>query len=137
MAGAIAHDEADALRALLGGPLRGPDGDAVELPEATRDALIELVDVLESSPDAVVFPADAFLSTQQVADVLGVSRMTVTRLIDRGELAASGGGVHRRVAVTDLARYRSESKHRRSRALRELAREIGEDTPADQIVDTR
>lgn len=138
MVGAIAHDKADALRAVLSGPLQAPDGDAVDLPEATRDALIYLVDILESSPDAVVFPVDAFLSTQQVADLLGVSRMTVTRLVDKGELpAASGGGAHRRVAATELARYRSQSKRRRSNVLRELAQEISDDTPPDRVVRTR
>lgn len=137
MAGAIAHEKADALRAALNGLLHTPDGHPLDLPETARDVLIQLVDVLEASPDAVVFPSDAVLSTQEVADVLGISRMTVTRLIDRGELRAEGGGVHRRITASEVARYRAERRTQRRAALRELAHEIGDGTPPDEIVTTR
>lgn len=137
MVGAIEHEKADALRAALSGVLRTPDGDLLELPQPAREVLMELVDVLEASPDAVVFASDAVLSTQQVADLLGVSRMTVTRLIDRSELKAEAGGVHRRITATEVARYRAERRTRRQAALHELAQDITGDTPPDQIVNTR
>ncbi|MGI8459990.1 MAG: helix-turn-helix domain-containing protein [Propionibacteriaceae bacterium] len=137
MVGAIAHEKADALRAALNGLLHTSDGQSLDLPETARDVLIHLVDVLEASPDAVVFPADAVLSTQEVADVLGVSRMTVTRLIDRGELDAEGGGVHRRITASEVARYRTERRTKRRAALRELAHEITDDIPPDEILTTR
>lgn len=106
MSGAIAHDQAQRLRAAVDDVLRGSGRDDDVTPSA-RGALLRLVDVLESSPDAVVFPADGLLGTQQAAELLGVSRMTVVRLIDRGELAARGGGVHRRIAASELARYQA------------------------------
>ncbi len=58
MARAIAHGVADDLRAALNSSLQTPHGEAIHLPEEARAALMELVDVLEASPDAVVFPAD-------------------------------------------------------------------------------
>ncbi len=136
MGGAIAHDQAQRLRAAVDDVLRGSERDDDVTPSA-RGALLRLVDVLESSPDAVVFPADSLLGTQQAAELLGVSRMTVVRLIDRGELAASGGGVHRRIAASELARYQAARAVRRRSALIRMAGEIGDDTAPDRIVTTR
>ncbi|WP_418904363.1 hypothetical protein [Brevibacterium antiquum] len=63
--------------------------------------------------------------------------MTVVRLIDRGELATEGGGVHRRIPASELARYHADSTTRRRSALHELSQDIDDDTPPDQIVRTR
>lgn len=136
MPGAIAHDQAQRLRAALDRALR-ESGDTLDASGSTRDAFLRLVDVLESSPEAVVLPSDAVVSTQKAADLLGVSRMTVVRLIERGELTAEGGGVHRRIAASELARYQAASATRRRAALRSLAQEISEDTPPDQVITTR
>ncbi len=136
MAGAIAHDQAQRLRAALDRVFRESD-DSVDVPGSARDAFLRLVDVLESSAEAVVLPSDTVISTQKAADLLGVSRMTVVRLIDRGELAAEGGGVHRRIAVSKLARYQADRAARRRAALRGLAQEIDEGTPPDRMINTR
>lgn len=112
-------------------------GDSPDSSGRARDAFLLLIDVLESSPEAVVLPSDAMVSTQMAGDLLGVSRMTVVRLIDRGELRAEGGRVHRRIAVSELVRYRTASAARHSAALRALAQEIGESTPPDQVIRTR
>ncbi|MEO9220614.1 MAG: helix-turn-helix domain-containing protein [Mycobacteriaceae bacterium] len=77
------------------------------------------------------------LSTQKAADLLGVSRMTVVRLIDRGELAAQGGGIHRRIADSELARYQAASVLQRRATLHGLAQEISEGAPPDQVISTR
>jgi excisionase family DNA binding protein len=133
MAGVIAHDEAQHLRSALSEVLRA----SPDLPAVALAAFGRLVDVLESSADAVVFPADATVSTQQAAALLGVSRMTVVRLIDRGELSAEGGAVHRRIFVSELARYQAESSHRRRTAMVELADDVSEGMPPDQVIETR
>ena len=136
MVGVIAHDEAQRLRSVLEDALGVPDEGESEVSDTARAALFQVVEVLESSGGAVILPMDAFVSTQQAAELLGVSRMTVVRLIDRGELVAEGG-VHRRIAATELARYRIASTARRRAALHDLAGEIGEHTPPDQVISTR
>lgn len=136
MSGAIAHEQAERLRAAVDEVLPRAAGEEVAA-SAPRDALLRLVDVLESNADAAVFPADGTVGTGEAATVLGVSRMTVVRLIERGELRAQGGSVHRRIPVSELARYRAARSHRRRTALDAMAREIDSQTPADQIVTTR
>jgi excisionase family DNA binding protein len=133
MAGPIAQETAQNLRAALDEALRS----SPDVPEAVLKAFGRLVDVLEVNADVVVFPADATVSTQQAAALLGISRMTVVRLIDRGELATEGGAVHRRISVSELARYQAESSRRRRAAIAELAGDIEEDTPPDEVIDTR
>jgi excisionase family DNA binding protein len=132
MAGVIAQSTATQLRAAVDDILGGHR----DVPAAAAAAFRRLVDVLEASPDAVIFASEQTISTQQAAALLGVSRMTVVRLIDRGELAADTAAVHRHISVSELARYQRENKARRSVALDELAGDISETTPPDEVIST-
>ena len=127
MTGVLAPDEARQLRAALEGVTDS----------AVRDAFLRLLAVLEESPAAVVLPADELLSTQAVAEHLGVSRMTVVRLIDQGRLEAAGGGTHRRVRASEVERYLADRKAKRRSALASLAEDIDFDTPSDEVVTAR
>ena len=133
MVGVIAQSTGTQLRAVIDDVLRAQH----DMSAAAVAAFERLVDVLETSPDAVIFASEQFISTQQAAALLGVSRMTVVRLIDRGELAADTAVVHRRVLVSELARYQRESKARRSAALDELGQDITQDMPPDEVISTR
>lgn len=121
------------LRALIDDILAARD----HIPQPAIDAFQRLTDVLEPGRDAVIFPADQFISTEQAASLLGVRRMTVVRLIDRGILVADTAPVHRRISVSELARYEGESKARRANALKVLAQDITDDLPADEVISTR
>lgn len=110
---------------------------APDITDSARAAFARLVDVLETSDDAVVFPAEATISTSHAAALLGVSRMTVVRLVDRGEMRAVTNAVHRRIPVAELARYQAETRTRRRSAMAELAGDVTGDTPADRVIETR
>lgn len=104
---------------------------------AVREPFLRLLEVLETSSGAVVLPADELLSTQAVADHLGVSRMTVVRLIERGVIATAGGGSHRKIRASEVERYLRERALKRRAAVSQLAHDIGDDTPADEVLRTR
>ena len=133
MTGAITHDTASQLRGAVDEALRA----APDIPDSARAAFARLIDVLDSSDDAVVFPAEATISTSQAAALLGVSRMTVVRLVDRGEMRAETGAVHRRIPVSEVASYQKETQARRRSAMTELAGDVTEDAPGDRVIETR
>lgn len=92
MTGLLAHDDAQRLRSAIADVLGSSSDTGAAAADPTRTALFRVLDVLESSSGAVVLPADAFVTTQQAAELLGVSRMTVVRLIDRGGARRRGRG---------------------------------------------
>lgn len=129
----LAPETAQDLRSALDEMLR----DLPAVPESAVLAFRRLVDVLEAGPGAVVLPSDGTVSTQEAATLLGISRMTVVRLVDRGELAVQGGGVHRRIPVSDVARYLDETTRRRRSAIESISDDIDASTPPDEVMHTR
>ncbi|GAA1346867.1 helix-turn-helix domain-containing protein [Falsarthrobacter nasiphocae] len=107
------------------------------LSQEDADAFRELLSVLQTSRRAVIFPSDKSLTTGEAAAALGVSRMTVVRLIDRGALRASTEGTHRRITALELQRYREDREARQLAALHTLGEDITDDTPPDRVIKTR
>lgn len=62
----------------------------------------------------------AVLTTGQAAELLGVSRPTVVKLIDSGELPAVRVGTRRRITLADVLAYRDRVRTRRSAAVEEI-----------------
>mgnify|MGYP000949869884 FL=1 len=81
-------------------------GDQVELPEEVYLALRKIVDAMQSGLAVSVVPQATRLTTQQAADLLNVSRPTVVKLLDEGEIPFEKAGTHRRVILADLLAYR-------------------------------
>ena len=61
-------------------------GDQVELPEEVYLALRKIVDAMQSGLAVSVVPQTTRLTTQQAADLLNVSRPTIVKLLDEGEI---------------------------------------------------
>lgn len=69
-------------------------GDQVELPEEVYLALRKIVDAMQSGLAVSVVPQATRLTTQQAADLLNVSRPTVVKLLDEGEIPFEIGRAH-------------------------------------------
>jgi len=76
--------------------------DQVELPAEVHAALKQVVAALGSGRAVTVAPRATMSTTQQAADLLGVSRPTVRRLIDVGELPAEKVGNRHRLLATGI-----------------------------------
>jgi excisionase family DNA binding protein len=86
------------------------EGDQVELPEEIYRALLQVVVALSAGRAVSVAPRSKVMTTQQAADLLGVSRPTVVRLIDSGELPAQRPGTRRQVLLSDVLDYRRKRR---------------------------
>lgn len=90
--------------------------DRVELTEQVHEILRQVVQALSNGQSISILTRDQEISTQQAADILGLSRPTVVRLIDEGELTAHvPGAVRRKLRLADVLAYREELRLRRNR----------------------
>src|SRR5829696_8390922 len=96
-------------------------GERIAVPAAVLRAVVGLLRALHQGETATIVPGHAYLTTQQAADLLGVSRQYLVGLLDRGALPHVKTGTHRRVLATDLLRYQRQRDARRRGALDRLA----------------
>ncbi|MGP4019489.1 helix-turn-helix domain-containing protein [Saccharopolyspora sp. 5N708] len=101
--------------------LVGPDGNPTPLPDAVFDVLRVVVDVLARGMAITIAPHNTMLTTQEAADLLGISRPTLVRLLEGGEVPFEMRGRHRRVRLADLVEYQTRTRRDRERALGEMA----------------
>ncbi len=104
--------------------LPGLAGDrTVTVPRVALDRLLEVLESLGDGHEPSVLPTAKELSTGEVANLLGVSRQYVVRLIDDGRLPCRKVGNRRRVRVDEALRYLRDDQRRRATRLRdEMAR---------------
>lgn len=72
---------------------------------------------LHAGKAVTIAPQSMTLTTQQAADLLGVSRPTVVRLIKSGELAAERIGNRHRLVLDDVLAYREAAGSARTTRL--------------------
>jgi excisionase family DNA binding protein len=107
------------------------EGDQVEVPEGLHMVLLQVVEALQTGHAVTIAPQSSKLTTQQAADLLGVSRPTVVRLIDQGELPSERIGSRRKVLLRELLDYRERRRQRQYDAIAATGVELdAEDDPA-------
>lgn len=94
-------------------------GDAAAPPGAAA-AFERVLEAMAEGGGAAVVPLDAELTTQQAADILGVSRPTLVKYLEDGTLPFRTIGVHRRIRAGDLFAYLEQERGRREAALDEM-----------------
>lgn len=110
----------------------------VEIPAAVHRVLLQVLEAVKAGKAVTVAPQSKLLTTQQAADLLGVSRPTVVKLIDEGALPGDTPGKSRRmVKLDDLLAYRGRRREAQYRALLETSVDY-DDVPEDaEIVEER
>lgn len=114
----------EALVAMLDGlgstpttTLSGPNGEHLVLPPEVFEVLRDVVDAMAQGQAVTIAPVHQRLTTQEAADLLGVSRPTVVKLLESGEIPFEQPGRHRRVRLADVLAYRERASVERRVAL--------------------
>jgi excisionase family DNA binding protein len=97
-------------------------GSPILVPKALHAQIFAVLRLAAEGKPASVGGVALTLTTQQVAERLGVSRPHVVSLIESGKLVGTKVGTHRRVQLKDLEVYQSRETASRSNALAALMR---------------
>ena len=119
---ALAQDTASRTDGGRDGALsvRLADGDTVELPPALARVVAAALAEVAGGHAVELRPVEEELATQAAADLLGVSRPFLVRLLDDGEIPSWKVGTHRRVRRADVLAYRAAMRETAEDALQNL-----------------
>lgn len=89
--------------------LVGPDGESIELPDEVYEVLVSVTEAMRAGNAVSVVPYAMRASTHEAAEMLGISRPTFIRPLERGEIPYETPGRHRRVKLSDVLAYRDRT----------------------------
>lgn len=108
--------------------------DQVEVPESIHRVLIQVVAALREGKAVTIAPQSMTLTTQQAADLLGVSRPTVVRLIDAEQIPSERTGSRRRVLLADVLAYREQRRRKQYEALAASTVELDDEEDPEAVL---
>jgi excisionase family DNA binding protein len=106
--------------------LVGPDDVRWDLPAEAYRVLREALEAMSKGLAITVMPRHTMLTTQEAADMLGISRPTLVKLLGEGVIPFEQRGRHRRLLLTDVLDYQQRSRIERNRQLDAMADEAAE-----------
>jgi len=115
----VQHD----LRVRIG---QGDKETELSLPAPAVRMLVKLLTEMAEGNAVTVVPINAELTTQQAADLLGVSRPFLIKELDSGAISYRKVGTHRRIALADVLEYKKSTERKRLETLNELTAQAQE-----------
>jgi excisionase family DNA binding protein len=94
----------------------------LEVPPATLRLLSQILALMARQQTFVLYPESSELTTKQAAEVLGVSRPFLIRVLEAGEIPYRKVGRHRRVLMKDVLFYKQTTQVKRQAAMDDLVR---------------
>lgn len=111
------------------------EDDPVELPEEIHDVLLHVVAAMRQGLSVTISPTSQTLTTQQAADLLGISRPTLIKALDAGHLPYTRSGTHRRLGLADVLDYRERRRQEQYAAIDALSVDVDETRDIEQTLD--
>lgn len=116
--------------------LRGPLGE-VEIPETVYEILQAVVDAMQDGKAITITPSDPVLTTQQAADLLGVTRPTLVKMLDDGKMPFERISTRRKVRLQDVLEFREQRRVAQYRTLETISAPFDEDDLDEALVRAR
>ena len=111
------------------------DGTPIELPAELREIVDKVVSSMRRGNAITLAPHAMRLTTQEAADLLGISRPTLIKLLETGKIPFETPNRHRRIRLLDLLSYQDVRHVEREQALRELAQEAQDFGSYDESIE--
>ena len=113
--------------------LSAPNQQPIPVPGSLVLVLRQILGFMSQGKEVAVTPILREVTTQGAADLLGVSRPFLIKLLNKQEIPFHLVGTHRRVYLQDLLRYRDHRDKQRKEILNRMAREAVENGDYDQV----
>jgi excisionase family DNA binding protein len=121
MSEALDHPQALPI-ALVEQEADGSERARLEVPPESLRLLSQILALMARQKTFVLYPESSELTTKQAAEVLGVSRPFLIRVLEAGEIPYRKVGRHRRVLMKDVLRYKQTTHVKREAEMDELVK---------------
>jgi excisionase family DNA binding protein len=98
-------------------------GESVALPPELRKLLADVVKTMRRGQAVTLAPLGQQLTTQEAADLLGISRPTLIKLLEQGLIPYETPGRHRRLRLSDVLAFQELRQAEQRQILSDLAAE--------------
>lgn len=95
-------------------------GEVIDVPRELSAIMAQALQIIVAGGTVTIGSMPEELTTSTAAEQLGISRPTLMKLIDRGEIRAHKVGTHTRIRTDDLMEFRRARQARRRAAFDEL-----------------
>lgn len=99
------------------------EGSSYAVPQRITKYLTSMLSSMADGKGFRLILGDEYLSTQEAADILHVSRPFLIKLLEKGQIPFQKVGKHRRVALKDLHVYEERQQALRNQQLDYLAQQ--------------
>jgi excisionase family DNA binding protein len=91
-----------------------------EVPASVQSVLTQIAEILASGRGLAIMAIDRELTTREAADLLGISRPTLIKLLDAGEIDYTRPNSSRRIPLDQVLAYRERRSRKRRQILAEM-----------------
>ncbi|MDR3070416.1 MAG: helix-turn-helix domain-containing protein [Propionibacteriaceae bacterium] len=136
----VDHSLIEDIEAFLAGhavqaSLIAPDGTRTDIPTEVYSVLKRVVQAMSQGSAVTVAPVSMRLTTSQAADMLGISRPTLIRLLEDGAIPYDQPRRHRILRLDDVLAFKRNQDAHRASLLSELTRQAVADGLYDDSAD--